>query len=212
LRRLRRYYVPFVLCFVVPNLLRLAPWIWDNIKILIYWFVGSIPLAALALTRLARLGRVGRLGAVAAFVACTAAGALDLWRVSSAAFESRVYDRAGMQFAEAVANVSARDALILHAPIHNHPVALSGRRSLMGYPGHVWSHGLDSGSREADIRRMYAGAADASRLLTRYGIDFVVVGPYERTFGVNETFFTRWTPIVEVEQYRLYRVPAGGHP
>ena len=212
LRRLRRYYAPFVLCFVVPNLLRLAPWIWDNIKILIYWFIGSIPLAALALTRLARFGRVGRIGAVAAFVACTAAGALDLWRVSSAAFESRVYDRAGMQFAEAVANVSPRDALILHAPIHNHPVALSGRRSLMGYPGHVWSHGLDSGSREADIRRMYGGEADASRLLARYGIDFVVVGPHERTFGANETFFTRWTPIVEVEQYRLYRVPAGGHP
>ena len=211
-RRLRRYYLPFVLCFIVPNLLRLAPWIWDNIKILIYWFIGSIPLAALALTRLARLGRVGQICAAVAFVACTAAGALDLWRVSSAAYQSRVYDRAGMQFADAVAAVSSPHALILHAPIHNHPVALSGRRSLMGYAGHVWSHGLDPGPREADIRRMYGGAADASRLLAQYGIDFVVVGPHELIFGVNEAFFSRWTPILDVEGYRLYQVPAGGRP
>ena len=58
-RRLRRYYLPFLFCFVVPNLFRLAPWIWDNIKVLIYWFIGSVPLAALALGRLARLGRTG---------------------------------------------------------------------------------------------------------------------------------------------------------
>jgi hypothetical protein len=211
-RRLRRYYVPFLLCFVVPNLFRLAPWIWDNIKVLIYWFIGSVPLAALGLGRLARLGRGGRIAAVAAFVACTAAGALDLWRVSSGAFESRVYDRAGMRFAEAVAGVSAPDALILHAPVHNHPVALSGRRSFMGYAGHVWSHGLDPGPREADIRRIYGGMADASRLLAQHRIEFVVIGPHERAFAVNDVFFARWMPIVEVEGYRLYQVAAGGRP
>jgi len=82
----------------------------------------------------------------------------------------------------------------------------------MGYAGHVWSHGLDPGPREADIRRMYSGAPDASRLLAHYGIDFVVVGPHELIFGVNEAFFSRWTPILDVEGYRLYQVPAGGRP
>ncbi len=46
------FYIPFLLCFIIPNLVRLAPWDWDNIKILIYWFVGSLPFVALLLARL----------------------------------------------------------------------------------------------------------------------------------------------------------------
>ena len=52
-------------------------------------------------------------------------------------------------------------ATVLHAPIHNTPIFLTGRRSLMGYPGHIWTHGIDSGPREAEIKRIYEGAPDA---------------------------------------------------
>ncbi len=54
--RLRRFYLPFLLCFVVPNVVRLAPWIWDNIKVLVYWFLASIPLVSLVLARWYRSG------------------------------------------------------------------------------------------------------------------------------------------------------------
>jgi len=47
-------------------------------------------------------------------------------------------------------------ATILHAPIHNTPVFLTGRRSLMGYPGHIWTHGIDFGQRDADIKQIYS--------------------------------------------------------
>lgn len=43
------FSLPFVFLFVVSNAAKLAPWEWDNIKVLIYWFVGIIPFAALAL-------------------------------------------------------------------------------------------------------------------------------------------------------------------
>ncbi|MEP6788524.1 MAG: hypothetical protein ABJB40_08835, partial [Acidobacteriota bacterium] len=43
------FYIPFVLLFLISNVAKLAPWEWDNIKILIYWYVGSLPLIALAL-------------------------------------------------------------------------------------------------------------------------------------------------------------------
>ena len=97
-------------------------------------------------------------------------------------------------------------ALILHAPTYNHPVILSGRRSFMGYPGHVWSHGLDGGPREADIKGMFAGGADATALLTRYGIDYVVVGPAEADqFPVSRPFFERYPRAGDTGGYRLYR-------
>ena len=53
-RRLALFYLPFLLCFIVPNLFRLMPWIWDNIKALIYWYIASVRLVALLLTRLWR--------------------------------------------------------------------------------------------------------------------------------------------------------------
>ncbi|MBC7931894.1 MAG: hypothetical protein H7Z38_15140, partial [Rubrivivax sp.] len=53
-RRLLFFYLPFTLCFVVPNVYKLSPWVWDNIKILLYWWIASAPLVALALARLWR--------------------------------------------------------------------------------------------------------------------------------------------------------------
>ncbi|HKP70318.1 MAG TPA: hypothetical protein VJV05_13605, partial [Pyrinomonadaceae bacterium] len=35
------FYIPCAFLFVVSNAAKLAPWEWDNIKVLIYWFVGS---------------------------------------------------------------------------------------------------------------------------------------------------------------------------
>jgi hypothetical protein len=48
-----------------------------------------------------------------------------------------------VRFAELVKAQTAPRALIIHAPVHNTPVFLTGRRSLMGYPGHIWTHGLN---------------------------------------------------------------------
>jgi hypothetical protein len=209
-RRLLLFYVPFTFCFVVPNLFRLAPWIWDNIKVLVYWFVASVPLVALLLARMWHGGGLRSALAAAAFVSLTFAGALDVWRVASSAFAVRVFAREDIDFAQMVAERTGPTSLILHAPTHNHPIALTGRRSLMGYPGHVWSHGLDPGPREADMKRMYAGGPDAAELLSRYRIDFIVLGPPERLrMNPNAGYFERYRRVGETGRYRLYRVGDG---
>jgi hypothetical protein len=53
-KRLLLFYLPFTLCFIIPNFLKMAPWIWDNIKVLYYWWLASAPLVALLLARLWR--------------------------------------------------------------------------------------------------------------------------------------------------------------
>ena len=62
---LRRFFLPFLLCQILPNLFRLAPRLWDNNKVLIYWYVAAVPLVALLLARMWRWGLVPRLCAVA---------------------------------------------------------------------------------------------------------------------------------------------------
>jgi uncharacterized membrane protein len=138
----------------------------------------------------------------------TLAGALDVWRVVSEASEQREFDRNGVAFAENIVKAkTAPRSLILHAPTYNHPVYLTGRRALMGYAGHLWSQGIDYLPREAELKRMYAGAPDAESLLAKHGVEYVVVSPLERSaVPVNEQFFRRFTKVGETGGYSLYKV------
>ncbi|HEY0173728.1 MAG TPA: hypothetical protein VGB98_22130 [Pyrinomonadaceae bacterium] len=211
-RRLLFFFLPFLLCFVVPNVYKLSPWVWDNIKVLLYWWIASAPLVALVLARLWRRGGVWRASALALLLAQTAAGGLDVWRAASGAVERRSFDPAGVAFAELVRRETSPRSLILHAPTYNDPVYLTGRRTFLGYPGHVWSHGIDYFAREAELKRIYSGAADAPALIERAGIEYVVVGPLERAeltrqgVAVDESFFIgRYRKVGEAGGYRLYK-------
>jgi len=206
-RKLLYFYLPFTLCFIVPNMIKFAPWIWDNVKILFYWWIASAPIVALLLARLWNGDLWHRVIAGCLFVVLTLAGALDVYALVTKQGEFEEFDRDGVVFADMIKQQTPPKATILHAPIHNTPIFLTGRRSLMGYPGHIWTHGIDSGSREADIKKIYEGAADAPGLLAKYGVDYVVVDPQERSvMQVNDEFFGRYKEVVTVGEYHLYKV------
>jgi len=206
-RRLLIFYLPFTLCFIVPNVLKMAPWIWDNIKVLFYWWLASAPLVALLLARLWRQGIVKRAVAVCLLACVTLAGGLDVAAIVLRSNEYGIFTAPGIQFAELIKREAAPQAVVIHAPVHNHPAFLTGRRSLMGYPGHVWTHGLEFGPRESEIRRVYAGAPDANTILRKYGVDYAVVSPLEKNImNVNDQFFSSFQLVGEVGEYRLYKI------
>src|SRR5215204_1270335 len=206
-RRLLLFYLPFSLCFIVPNFVKMAPWIWDNIKVLYYWWLASAPLVALLLARLWQQGRIRRIIAAVLFVCITLAGALDVAGIAFRSVKYQVFDADGLRFAELVKAQTAPRSLIIHAPVHNTPVFLTGRRSLMGYPGHIWTHGLQFVQRESEIKRVYLGMPDAEQLIRNYGIEYLVLGPQERIVTpVNEQFINHFQKIGEVGEYKLYRL------
>ena len=206
-RKLLFFYLPFTLCFIVPNLVKLAPWIWDNVKILFYWWLASAPIVALLLARLWE-GKAWHRGLAASlFIMLTLAGALDVFALMTRQGEYQEFDRDGINFAEIIKQQTPPRATILHAPVHNTPVFLTGRRSLMGYPGHIWTHGLDYGPRETEIKRIYAGAPDAEGLLAKYRVDYVVIDPQELSLmKVNMDFFKRYPEVANTGEYHLYKI------
>jgi hypothetical protein len=206
-RKLLFFYLPFTLCFIIPNMAKLAPWIWDNVKILFYWWLASAPIVALLLARLWE-GKVWHRGLAASlFIMLTLAGALDVFALMTRQGEYQEFDRDGINFAEMIKQQTPPRATILHAPVHNTPVFLTGRRSLMGYPGHIWTHGLDYGPRETEIKRIYAGAPDAESLLAKYGVDYVVIDPQEHSLmTVNTAFFSRYPEVGSIGEYHLYKI------
>lgn len=206
-RSLLLFTAAFAVWFVVPNAIKLAPWIWDNIKVLFYWFVGFVPLVALLISRLLQSRPALRAAGATALVVLTLAGGLDVWRAISGQTEYGEFDRDGIAFAALVREQTAPNALVLNAPTWNTPVFLTGRRSLLGYTGHAWSRGLPYLDREADIKRIYAGEADADELLGRYGIEYIVLSPVERNnLTVNDAFLERFPTVAEAGEYRLYEV------
>lgn len=206
-KRLLLFYLPFTLCFIIPNFIKMAPWIWDNIKVLYYWWLASAPLVALLLARLWKQGPIRRVIAALLFVCVTAAGALDVAGITLRSMKYEVFDAVGVAFAERVKELTAPRSLIIHAPVHNTPVFLTGRRSLMGYPGHIWTHGLEFVRREGEIKRIYLGAPDAEPLLKSYEVDYAVIGPLERIVTPpNEQFFSRFEKVEQVGEYTLYKI------
>jgi hypothetical protein len=203
------FYSPFALWFFIPNLVALAPWTWDNIKVLVYWSLASAPFVAAALAYLfTRRFIVVRGLAAALLIGLTFSGALDVTRALSPAENVEVFGQAELEVAALLREKTPPRALILHAPIHNSVVALSGRRSAMGYPGHLWTHGLDYAQRELDVKAIYKGGAQMTEPLSRLGVDYVIIGPAERAeLGADETYFGNLYPVaIDHAGYRVYQV------
>lgn len=201
------FYIPFAFLFIVSNTAKLAPWEWDNIKILIYWFVGSLPLIAILITWLWEREKIFKVVAVVCLIFLIFSGALDVWRTASGQISSRVFDYDAVRVANEIKRKTAQDALILNAPTYNSAIVLSGRRSLMRYSGHLSSHGIDYGPREDDVKRIYQGGGVADILLRKYEIDYVLISPEEReSLKPNEGFFAKYPILAEAGQYRVYKI------
>src|SRR5215471_6075744 len=206
-RRVLKFYAPFLLCFILPNLFKVAPWIWDNVKVLFWWYVASAPLVAWVVAQGFARRHSLRWLAAAALAAMVAAGALDVLAVITGATEYREFDRDAIAIAQQISDHAAPRSVVLHAPGFNSPVFLTGRRSLMGYAGWMWSRGLDSSQRQADIQSMYAGTPEAAALLRRYQVEYVLIGPAEfASLNVNPQFWSQYPAVAQIGPYRLYQI------
>jgi hypothetical protein len=131
---------PALALLAVLFLVRVAPWEWDNTKVMLWSYVASLPpIGSLVLARLRpawrALALVGLLfsGAVSV-VGASKGGGPDLVVLREAEY-------AGV--CGAVRDLP-KDARVATAPTFDHPVALCGQPVVAGYPGHLWSHGLDA--------------------------------------------------------------------
>lgn len=206
-KKLLVFYVPFAAIFLIANAAKLAPWEWDNIKVLIYWFVGSIPLIAYAIAWAWRKDAVLKTIGGIAFATLILAGSLDVWRTASGQNKIQVFDADAVKIAEQIKQKTPPNALFLNAPTYNSAVVLSGRQSYMRYSGHLASHGIDYGEREDQVRRIFGGGGVADLLLSKDNIEYVLVSPEERSsLKAKDETFIKYPVVAESGQYRVYKI------
>lgn len=197
---LGRFMAPFWVWFIVPNLVLLAPWAWDNMKIFVYWALISSVVVGWGLHWLLRHRlSVLRVCGVALLGILLLSGMLDVWRGLSPVEKVRLLTTNDLLVAAQIREMTPPRALILHTPIHNSPLILTGRRSFMGYAGHLWSHGIDYEEREAALQEMMRGGPRAAELLRAHGIDYVLVD------ADDEIFRDRYPLVFAAGGHRLYR-------
>ena len=201
-------YLPFLMLFVIGNFIALAPWGWDNIKILAYWFIASLVFVGIALEILWRNVRFGKPVALALVVGLVASGALDVWRVSSGQVQMEVFNKELVDIADEIRKKTPKDSLFVHEPTHNSPLVLTGRRSLMRYTGHLFSYGIDYKEREEDVRHILSGGDMSREIIERYGIEYILVTEQERSnpdFN-EEAIAARYRLVISKGMSRVYKI------
>ncbi|HEV3096486.1 MAG TPA: hypothetical protein VG104_05015 [Candidatus Dormibacteraeota bacterium] len=218
-RRARLVIAPFSLVFLVGNLIKFQPWDWDNTKILVFWYMASGVAVGALLVRIWRVALPGAAAALVLWLTLVASGGLSLLQVLPPQGPSYVWFSAeDLQLAAEVRRLTPPKAIFVTAAdpnneiaaYPNNPVAdLAGRSILMGYPGWLWSYGINYIRREADIRRIYDGGATALELLHHYHADYVVIGPNEMaTLHPNLDYFnTDFRLALHTAHYEIYAVP-----
>lgn len=201
--------------FAAALLVRFQPHAWDNTKVLTWaHLLLCLPIARLLAQTWGWRTTAGRVLAAVLFFVTTLSGALDLARLARpSGLEVRMFDASDLVLAERFRSLSRPDALVLAADHHHHWVSsLAGRPVVMAYRGWLYAYGIDVAPTERDVRAMFLGGPDAERLLERYGVQFVVIGPHERAdFRADEGSFRSRYPVVLAEgETRVYAVGDAG--
>ena len=156
-------YLFFLCCNV-----KFAPSPWDNTKLMVWGFLLVLPFLwdlliarwkwwqrAVALVILFFPGFVGLIGGL------------------NSQYEG--YPIARISELDAVREATRRIPItetFAAAPTYNHPLLLTGHKLVLGYPAHVWSHGISYRTQEDQLNALMQGGSDwrtqATWLQTRY--------------------------------------------
>ena len=207
-----KWFAPMWLWFLVPNVIVLQPWEWDNTKFFIFWaLLGSIVVGGLV-AAIIRRGPGGLVVASVLLILLGLSGTLDLIRASDASVSSYEFtDTKGLQVADWVRQNTRYDAVFAVADEHNSPIpTLAGRRVMSGYPGWLWTYGLhDFVKKQADEAAILRGDQNTDDLVDRYGVSYVLIGPQELTpsRAASQAYWQQHGTLVYSNgEYFVYRV------
>lgn len=168
--------IVFCLLFAV------APWEWDNTKLMIWGYLALMPLLWTEL--------IARWPVTWRAVACLllfASGGISLATGLDARHGYGLADRAELADANRLLRSLPPDARIACLPGYNHPVLLLGQPVVMGYDGHLFSQGLDYGPVLRDLDALMSGAPDWRDAARRLQAHYLLWGPREEAKWISST-------------------------
>jgi hypothetical protein len=171
----RAFVWPGVAMFAVCCFVKFAPWEWDNTKLMLWSYVAVLPfLWSEVLARWPLWARAVSCFALFWSGLASLLGGLDATHTGHTIATHSELD--GVVHAVRGLPVTARFA---GHPTYNHPLLLAGRAMALGYPGHLWSHGLPYREAEAQLEALMQGEPDWHAHAAALGVRYIFFGPRE---------------------------------
>jgi hypothetical protein len=167
--------LPALAIFIVCCFVKFAPWEWDNTKLMVWSYLAILPFIwnellvrwpdwarQFTVMMLFFSGFVSTLGGInASFTGFPIAQRSELDGVAHAVRGIPVTER------------------FAGAPTYNHPLLLDGRKMVLGYLGHVHSHGLAWEQPAADLDSLLNGEENWRQLADKLDARYLFWGPIE---------------------------------
>lgn len=206
----------FALCavslFLAGQIVRFQPWDYDNNKILVYFQFFAAPLAIWVLAKLIKSRKTLGIAAMVLFMILSlTSGILDIVPRLKVKKENIpvIFNVNAQGAASFVLNNIPANQLILTGTTHLNPVSsLAGRPVLVGYPGWLWTRGINYQEREADVKRFYSDPAANKDIVYKYGVGYVLFDPQARyDFKADQKVFdAEFLKIYSNSEYALYKI------
>jgi hypothetical protein len=151
------FVLPSLSVFAVACVVMFAPWEWDNMKIMIWAYLGILPFLHEMLLDVP--GAAALPIRAACYIMLFFSGFISLLGGldrSHTGYEiARRSELAPVSFA---VRYLPPDSTFAAWPTYNHPLLLCGCKMVEGYAGHLFSYGIDYEPREEELKTMMMGA------------------------------------------------------
>lgn len=164
----RAFVLPSVIVFIVCLLLRVAPWPWDNMKLMIWSWLTIVPFLWSCFIKYGPYWLRCLL-----CVLLFASGTVTLFYGLNSSHGYEIAKRTEVDATRALFKNFSTDAVIATAPEYNHPVLLLGHPVVAGYEGHLWSHGLPYHERLAKLHSIMMGQKNWEAAAATLGVQAI---------------------------------------
>ena len=187
----------------------LAPWEWDNIKVLIWPYLGLARVAWIVIDPyLERMKQTWALGALAAILFFSGFTAV-LWSVQSPRLTGlQIYHTSQLAYAEGALKEIPRTAVFAAAMTHDHVLTYFGGMRAVGYEGHLWSHGVNASAAVAKLKTLMRGEPGWERAAKDLEVEYIYWGPQEAAvFGADQKpWMAQYRNVSRVPEHAIYAV------
>ncbi|MDD5050549.1 MAG: hypothetical protein PHV93_02280 [Candidatus Pacebacteria bacterium] len=200
-----------LLIFVIAQCVRFQPWDFDTNKIFVYYQFFAVPCVLFVLSKVYEQKKL--LVGILLFcfvILSTFSGVLELVPklIKPSSEEPVIFSPDALKVADFIkANVPQGD-LIITGTTHLNPVdSLAGRGVLVGYPGWLWTHGINYSPRENEVKNFYVNP-EKSDLPEKYNAKYVLFDSQSASeYNANKNYFdAHFQKVFADGQYTLYRL------
>lgn len=202
-----------LLLFIAVQLIKFQPWDFDNNKLLVYFLFFASPFIIWSLAYVFRQRQSVQIPIIIiVLILSTFSGVINLIPPLSLTKANLpvIFNADARKLAEFIrSNVNDKD-LILTGTTHLNPVSsLAGRPVLEGYPGWLWSRGIDYAARDSEINQFYRSPDSKSQLFHEYPIAYILLenSAPSKDRATEETFDRLFPRVFQAGKYTLYSVP-----